>query len=57
MKKRRLLIATFIIFWAPFIYAQDQEKTDEDCNLEMMQRKIKDEVKEESPDVSRQVSK
>ena len=57
MKKRRLLIATFIIFWAPFIYAQDQEKTDEDCNLEMMQRKIKDEVKEELKDRIKTINK
>ena len=43
MKKRILLLAALNIFCLPLIYAQDQEKTDEDeiCNLEMMQKKLK----------------
>ena len=57
MKKRTLLFIGFIILCMPFIYAQDQEKTDKDCNLEMMQRKIKDEVKEELKDRIKTINK
>ena len=57
MKKRTLLLIALNIFYLPFIYAQDQEKTDEDCNLEMKQDKIKEEVKEELKDRIKTINK
>ena len=57
MKKRILLLIALNIFCLPFIYAQDQENTDEDCNLEMIQDKIKEEVKEELKDSIKTINK
>ena len=57
MKKRILLFVALNIFYLTFIYAQDQEKTDNDCNLETIQDKIKDEVKEELKDRIKTINK
>ena len=55
MKKRMLLLIALSLFYSSFIYAQ--EKTDEGCNLEMIQERIKNEVKEELKDNIKTINK
>ncbi|MDR9400203.1 MAG: TonB-dependent receptor [Psychroflexus sp.] len=58
MKKRRLLFILIYLLSLPLIYAQDNDQKDkENCSLEIIQHKIKNDVKEDLKVEIKQINK